>query len=76
MCKEVNRTRFWTLEQIESWIIIHKESGNIVSPAGKYIFDNQSNALKSLYRLFGSKEEYLPSANEFEIIKIGDYSNG
>lgn len=75
MFKEIDRNRFWTLNNVECWVIIEKESGNIVEPAGKNIFDNQSNALKSLYRVFSSKSEYLPYADKFEIIKIGEYKN-
>lgn len=68
---EIGDRRSWAHEKVEAWIIRDVKTKNVLSPAGKYIFDNEANALKSFYRFIGSKAEAQAYLDEIEIVCIG-----
>jgi hypothetical protein len=69
-----NNRQMWAKEEFEAWIIKDKKTGKVLSPSEKYVFDNENNALKSLYRFFDSKENAQPFLDQFEIVCIGKVS--
>lgn len=66
--------RVWAIdEDVEFWIITHKETGKILRPRDKHVFDSEKNALKSFYHFYGSKEEALRYIDKFDFIMIARY---
>lgn len=73
---DIGSARLWVRdENVEYWIIIHKESKKIVEPRSKGVFESSKNALKSLYNIFGSKANAEPYLNEFDIVKLAEYDS-
>ena len=74
MCKflEYGDNRVWSLDKVEAWVIRDKETGNILNPAGKFVFNSEDNALKSFYRALGGKANAVQFLDQVEIVKIGE----
>ena len=71
---EYGNNKIWSLDKVEAWVIKDKETGNVLNPAGKFIFESKDNALKSLYRALGGKNNAIWYLDQIEIVKIGESS--